>query len=509
MNIQVALPNSNTAITGESPPAFTPVTFTEADGLTSGEHYIAYAAESGPIIFDHWENELHENITSSLPPAVNIRGTEFVAGDDVELVAIYKVATPPTPTHAIVTIKAVDEDGNPIEDVFNKINNASPPQNLVDSDDTQADGTTSYLLTIGNHYKVTIANKATNVFDHWSNEAGSLLTHDRNYEFEATDGLLLKAVFKTAGGASVHDNSVSTGSNVETHFTLHDGRTVTIKFGNVAFSGHVTITELSDSDILNILGGSATVQGSNVFISIGGHNIHATNHLLDIDLAGIEYSGIVTITINYDPSEVDEANASEQDVILLHYNAQTGQWEIIPGVIIDSTHHTARGNATRFSIYTTGVEQQSSGSTSGGGGGGGHNGGGAIGSTSLTFPPSYFDLNPLLKILIQSTTFLNAQGQGIFQAHVGEQIEVSNLFTNYQQADQNYAFIVQVEDQNGVATDLSWQTGEAPSGKTVSVSRSWTPQEAGTYTIKIFVWDDVNDAPAPLSGVTVKTIRVT
>jgi len=283
---------------------------------------------------------------------------------------------------------------------------------------------------------------------------------------------------------------------------LGGGLIVHVHFANVLVAGDLSASKLNPSTLIGVI-----IEGSNsngiFLVDVDGQENGLIADLIDLDFSG-SFSGDVTIDFSYNPTMIDsfDSNSDESDVVALHYEG--GQWNVC-GDSADQSSNTIQCTTDSLSPFTVGV-----GSSAATGGTHHHGGGGAPTSGgSITFPASYFDLNPLLKILIQSTTFLNAQGQGIFQANVGEQIEISNLFTNYQQVDQNYAFIVEITDQNGVATDLGWQNGDAPSGKTVSLSRSWTPQEAGVYTVKIFVWDDVNDAPAPLSGVTVKTIRVT
>lgn len=374
---------------------FTETTFTEADGLVAGEHYIAYATEFGPIRFDHWEDGLGNTVTEPFPggDAVNGRGTEFVAGTGVELVAVYH----------------------------------------------------------------TVASAHANV------NAGLHRTVD----------------IPLGGGIILHAN-----------------------FGHITVPGILNADIKNPNDLSSILNG-VNSHGIHIF-TVNGEDVGIIGDIIDLDFTG-SFEGDVTFTFTYDPSLIDsfDSDSDENDVVAGHF-AGGDHWEVC-GDHPNQGHNTIDCTTDSLSPFTVGVV--SSVATGGNGGHGGGNGG-SIGN-AITFPASYFDLNPLLKILIQSTTFLNAQGQGIFQAQVGEQVEISNLFTNYQQVDQNYAFIVEITDQNGVATDLGWQNGEAPTGKTVSLSRSWTPQEAGIYTVKIFVWDDVNDAPAPLSGVTVKTIRVT
>ena len=91
---------------------------------------------------------------------------------------------------------------------------------------------------------------------------------------------------------------------------------------------------------------------------------------------------------------------------------------------------------------------------------------------------------------------------------VGQQISISGTIVNHQQTSQNYAYIVQISDTDDVVADISWQQASVESGHTSKISTSWIPQEAGIYTVKIFVWDGVSDSPLLLSDVTVNFLQI-
>jgi hypothetical protein len=68
--------------------------------------------------------------------------------------------------------------------------------------------------------------------------------------------------------------------------------------------------------------------------------------------------------------------------------------------------------------------------------------------------------------------------------------------------------IIQIEDPQGFTADLGWVTGSLAAGETTDASRSWTALEPGQYTVEMFAWDKVDEAPTPLSEVTTETISV-
>lgn len=85
---------------------------------------------------------------------------------------------------------------------------------------------------------------------------------------------------------------------------------------------------------------------------------------------------------------------------------------------------------------------------------------------------------------------------------VDQQIMIVADLSNGQDKNQNFAYIVQIRDENGVVVSLSWLTGSLSSRQTFSPAQSWIPTAPGTYSIQIFVWESVNNPEAlshPLS----------
>ncbi len=126
-----------------------------------------------------------------------------------------------------------------------------------------------------------------------------------------------------------------------------------------------------------------------------------------------------------------------------------------------------------------------------------------------TYPESYFAENPLLRFQIANSAFLNVGGASITEAKVNQQVSVSADFTNYQQNNQTYAFIVQVVAPEGYVTDLRWQEGTLGSGQTTDLSTSVSLDKAGVYKVQIFILDGLGHSPKILSEPVVKNLRVT
>ena len=85
---------------------------------------------------------------------------------------------------------------------------------------------------------------------------------------------------------------------------------------------------------------------------------------------------------------------------------------------------------------------------------------------------------------------------GTWNTKVGKQVQITTDVTNGQDRAQPFAYIVQIQNQDGVVYSLSWITGTLDAGQSLSPSQSWMPTTPGTYTAQIFVWASVNNPDA-------------
>jgi len=88
---------------------------------------------------------------------------------------------------------------------------------------------------------------------------------------------------------------------------------------------------------------------------------------------------------------------------------------------------------------------------------------------------------------------------------VDEQIMIMTDISNNQDVQQNFAYITQVKNDNGVVISLSWLTGSLSPRQTFSPAQSWIPAESGIFHIQIFVWEGIDnpDALSPPLSMTV------
>ena len=99
---------------------------------------------------------------------------------------------------------------------------------------------------------------------------------------------------------------------------------------------------------------------------------------------------------------------------------------------------------------------------------------------------------PLFLSLFWNTGLAEEQGF----VFVDQQVQIVADLTNSQDRIQNFAYIVQIEDDEGVSISLAWITGALSPNQRLSPALSWTPDESGMYTAEIFVWESITNPDA-------------
>ena len=114
---------------------------------------------------------------------------------------------------------------------------------------------------------------------------------------------------------------------------------------------------------------------------------------------------------------------------------------------------------------------------------------------------------PLERAPVSNARIVDTQGQTLSSVSVDQQVLVSSDLRSGQDKDQVYAYLVQIQDADGVTVLLSWITGTLPAGSSSSPSQSWTPTAGGDYTATVFVWESITN-PTALSPSDKVTIQV-
>ena len=109
---------------------------------------------------------------------------------------------------------------------------------------------------------------------------------------------------------------------------------------------------------------------------------------------------------------------------------------------------------------------------------------------------------PLERAPATNLRIINTFGSDISVVSVDQQVQITADLSSGQDKDQDFAYLIQIQDGDGVTVSLSWIAGSLSPGEQFTTSGSWTPTDAGTYTVTIFVWESINNPTAlspPLS----------
>ena len=114
---------------------------------------------------------------------------------------------------------------------------------------------------------------------------------------------------------------------------------------------------------------------------------------------------------------------------------------------------------------------------------------------------------PLERAPAANARVVDAFGSSVAEVSAGQQVQIAADVSNGQSGDQAFAYLVQVQDGDGVTVSLAWITGSLTAGQSMSPALSWTPSDSGSYTATVFVWESV-DNPTALSPTTSVDIDV-
>ena len=99
-------------------------------------------------------------------------------------------------------------------------------------------------------------------------------------------------------------------------------------------------------------------------------------------------------------------------------------------------------------------------------------------------------------------------GNNLTEVKVGQQVQIKdNIRQPMCNDQQEFVYIVQIQDQNGATVSLSWIEGMFEQGKPMNFSLTWTPFILGNYTIQRYLWQSI-DNPNALEPPVSKTVEV-
>ena len=114
---------------------------------------------------------------------------------------------------------------------------------------------------------------------------------------------------------------------------------------------------------------------------------------------------------------------------------------------------------------------------------------------------------PLERAPVANARVVDAFGNSLAEVSVDQQVQIEADLVNGQDGDQSFAYLVQVQNSDGVTVSLAWITGQLAAGQSFSPALSWIPDASGSYEATVFVWESV-DNPTALSDTTSVNITV-
>jgi hypothetical protein len=113
---------------------------------------------------------------------------------------------------------------------------------------------------------------------------------------------------------------------------------------------------------------------------------------------------------------------------------------------------------------------------------------------------SSFESNtPAIERIVAEKPFItNSSGEILDELIINNQVQVVTQIMNTQNFGQNFVYIMQITNENGITTALSWFQGQLSASQKLEISQSWTPTEKGKHAVEIFVWKSLKN-PVPIS----------
>ena len=115
---------------------------------------------------------------------------------------------------------------------------------------------------------------------------------------------------------------------------------------------------------------------------------------------------------------------------------------------------------------------------------------------------------PLERAPASNPAIVDAFNNALASVSVDQQVQITADLTSGQDRDQDFAYLVQIQNEDGVTVQLTWLSGALGAGATFNAAQSWTPSETGSYTATMFVWESVRNPTAlsPQLSITIDVI---
>ena len=104
------------------------------------------------------------------------------------------------------------------------------------------------------------------------------------------------------------------------------------------------------------------------------------------------------------------------------------------------------------------------------------------------------DIPSTERLTMEKLQILGQTGDTIEELSVGQTGMIFSKIKNSIDFSQDFAYIVQIKNENEDVVSLSWVTGQAIPSQELGMSVSWMPEKSGKYLIERFVWNSIKGA---------------
>jgi hypothetical protein len=113
----------------------------------------------------------------------------------------------------------------------------------------------------------------------------------------------------------------------------------------------------------------------------------------------------------------------------------------------------------------------------------------------------------LSAISISEITFVDESNQPVSKVEAGKMVFLQSIMKNNLGTKQKFVSIYQIKDSNGTPVMLFWMSSQIPALESLDTAISWIPEQSGTYTLQIFLWESLL-RPVPVGEFSESTIIV-
>jgi hypothetical protein len=113
----------------------------------------------------------------------------------------------------------------------------------------------------------------------------------------------------------------------------------------------------------------------------------------------------------------------------------------------------------------------------------------------------------LSAISISQVTLVDESNQPLSNVESGKMVFLQSVMKNNLGTKQKFLSIYQIKDSSGTPVMLFWMSSQIPALESLDTAISWIPEQGGTYTLQIFLWESLSH-PVPVGDFSESTITV-